>query len=424
MDFFTSRLWPLLPPRRMSGTRPERLKRSPSSGSRTPPGFRRLALLLLLTGCATQPTRGSPSRYEHNSLPTAQNFVEVDFETPSPQQAETLRQRGVQLPTASSELAEPRAHRDFVDRRVTAVGFSITAGGYLLYCEGLPLPVLVPESHVDLGLLSAEPLSPSIYPNRDSALEDMADSASKPGGAGYAWYRGASGALIVPTLFSPASTPRIAATMLEVRKHLSETVERELKVLLVSLTGTRLLQGVFSRVLRVGSEPALPPVARPERLGGQAPAPRPSAQAPAPAPAPGALTPSAGLVQALTGKNPTPPIAAGPRLPQDVAVSPTVPRKLPTNRPVSSSLTQNAQIQADIDYLQDIGAKNIRVNQQQLTVENKQRVGVNRPDLQFDYKGRRYHVEYDTPTSGRGPRHQGRTTSNDPNAEIILLIVP
>ena len=71
-----------------------------------------------------------------------------------------------------------------------------------------------------------------------------------------------------------------------------------------------------------------------------------------------------------------------------------------------------------------MGAKNIRVNQQQLTYRNGQRVGINRPDLQFDYKGRRYHVEYDTPASGRGPGHQLRTTSNDPNAEIILLIVP
>ncbi len=64
------------------------------------------------------------------------------------------------------------------------------------------------------------------------------------------------------------------------------------------------------------------------------------------------------------------------------------------------------------------------MNQQQVTLENSQRVGVNRPDLQFDYNGRRYHVEYDTPTSGRGSGHQSRITSNDPNVEIILLIVP
>ena len=95
-----------------------------------------------------------------------------------------------------------------------------------------------------------------------------------------------------------------------------------------------------------------------------------------------------------------------------------------TNRPISSSPTQNAQLRTDVEYLQSLGAKNIRVNQQQLKLGSRPRVGTNRPDLQFDYNGRRYHVEYDTPASGRGPGHQSRIISNDPDAEIILLIVP
>jgi hypothetical protein len=355
-------------------------------------------------------------------------------------------------------MAEPRAHRDFVERRVTAVGFGISAGGYLLYCEGLPLPVLVPESHVDLGLMSAVPLNASIYPDRDTALADMAAGPPGSGHARFAWYRGAGGALIVPTLFSPATTPRIARTMLEVRKHLGETAQRELKVLLLTLTGTKVLQGVFSRVVRVGTEPApLRPLTRKEGLGGEAAAPQqqvtraaapapqsarapaapapasaasartPAAPVPAPAasaPAPVSPAPSPGLVQALTGNNPTRPVAPGTRLPQDVAVNPVAPRLRDTKRPIGSSPSQNAQVQADVEYLRNLGARNIRVNQQQLTMESRQRVGINRPDLQFDYNGHRYHVEYDTPTSGRGPGHQSRLTSNDPDAETILLIVP
>ncbi|PTL81737.1 hypothetical protein DAT35_22620 [Vitiosangium sp. GDMCC 1.1324] len=306
----------------------------------------------------------------------------------------------------------------------------------------MPLPVLVPETHVDLGLTSADALNASIYPDRDAALADMEASALGSGHARYAWYRGAGGKLIVPTLFSPATTPRIARTMREVRQDLAETVQRELKVVLLGLTGAKVLQGVFSRVVRVGAEPALRPLSRQEGLGGETPAPRqpvPRSTAPAPeltpapesapaptapAPAPAAPAPSPGLVHALTGNNPTPPVAAGPRLPQDVAVNPKVPRQLSPDRPIGSSLTQNAQVQADIRYLRTIGAENIRVNQQQITVRNGQRVGTNRPDLQFDYNGRRYHVEYDTPTSGRGPSHQSRTTSNDRDAETILLIVP
>jgi len=422
-------------------------------------------LLWLLAGCAATPSLGGPGWYGQTRPIAARDFpetaragrqaVEVDFERPTPQRAEALRQRGVQLPQVSEEMAEPRAHRDFVERRVTAVGFGISAGGYLLYCEGLPLPVLVPESHVDLGLKSAVPLNASIYLDRDTALADMAAGPTGSGHARYAWYRAAGGALIVPTLFSPATTPRIARTMLEVRKHLGETAQRELKVLLLTLTGTKVLQGVFSRVVRVGTEPAslpapLRPLTRRKGLGGEAAAPQQqvtraaaptpqsapasaaSASAPAaPAPTPAASAPalvspapSPGLVQALGGNNPTLPVAAGPRLPRDVAVSPKVPELRRLNRPIGSSQSQNAQLQADVEYLQNLGARNIRVNQQQLTMDGSQRVGLNRPDLQFDYNGRRYHVEYDSPTSGRGPSHQSRLTSNDPDAETILLIVP
>jgi len=97
---------------------------------------------------------------------------------------------------------------------------------------------------------------------------------------------------------------------------------------------------------------------------------------------------------------------------------------LPLDRRVSPSPRQTAQLKADLEYLDKIGAENIRVNQQQLTLKNGQRVGINRPDLQFDYDHRRYYVEYDSPASGRGPGHQSRLTANAPDGETILIIVP
>jgi hypothetical protein len=159
----------------------------------------RLLLLLFLTGCAA--TRSLDGAAWDGPA------VDIDFEAPTPRRAGELSQSGVQLPRVSQGLADPRAHRDFVDLRVTAVGFGITAGGYLLYCEGLSLPVLVPESQVDLELTSAQPLNASIYPDRDTALGDLAARAPESRHARYAHYRGAGGALIVPTLFSPAVAP-------------------------------------------------------------------------------------------------------------------------------------------------------------------------------------------------------------------------
>lgn len=391
------------------------------------PGLRALTLLLFLTACAAQPL---PKRTEwYGQASTGQQLIDVDFETPTPRDAEALRQRGIQLPQGAQRLADPRAHRDFIDLRVTAVGYGISEGGWVLFCEGLPLPVLVPEAQVDLESTSAQPFDNSIYPDRETAL-----AVQGPGPGRYTYYRGAGATLIVPTVFSPASTPRIAQTMLEVRKDLSQTVERELKVMLVTLTGTQVLRGVFSRVVRTAAEPEVRAPLSPQERARAGPAPRPSEPKPAtaapettpapPAPEQGPLAPSPALVQALSGKPPTPPVAPGTRLPQDMAVKPTAPKLMPLRRPIGPSPNQNAQLQADIDYLRKVGARNIRVNQQQLTVQDQQRVGINRPDLQFDYNGRRYHVEYDSPTSGRGADHQSRLTSNDPDAEIILLIIP
>lgn len=370
------------------------------------PGLRALTFLLLLTSCAAQPSLKRGQWYGQAS--GGQQPIEVDFEMPSAWQARELSQRGVQLPRSAQGLADPRAHRDFIDSRVEAVGYGISEGGWVLFCEGLPLPVLVPEQQVDLGLMEAQALNGTLYPDREAALAAQRLGAMH---GSYAYYRGVGGALIVPTVFSPASTPRIARTMLQVRKDLSETGQRELKVMLLTLTGTRVLQGAFSRAVRATPKP-------------RAAAPAPELAPAPPAPTPGSPAPSPALVQALTGKNPTLQVRAGSRLPQDAAVNPKVPKRLPQDRPIGASQSQNAQLQVDVTYLKDNGAGNIRVNQQQATHHEGQRVGINRPDLQFDYMGRRYHVEYETPTSGRGPGHQQRSTSNDPDAEVIILIVP
>jgi hypothetical protein len=198
---------------------------------------------------------------------------------------------------------------------------------------------------------------------------------------------------------------------------------------------TALAVGVAAGKLMTATRPVpgwgVPEPVRPGR--GEAPpaavravarAPEPAPAPAPPPPAPGTLAPSPELVQALTGKNPTPQVSAGPRLRQDVTVKPKVPDLRPTTRPISPSPRQNAQLQRDIVYLRELGAENIRVNQQQLNHDNTLRVGVNRPDLQFDYAGKRYHVEYDSPASGRGPGHQSRLTANDPDADVILLIIP
>jgi hypothetical protein len=112
---------------------------------------------------------------------------------------------------------------------------------------------------------------------------------------------------------------------------------------------------------------------------------------------------------------------AGPRLAQDIAVSPAAPRALATSRSIGRA-SHDAALQADIASL-PAGARNVRVNQQQVNALG-QRVGINRPDLQYTLNGRRYYVEYEGTGNPRGAAHRARIIANDPGAVFLLRIVP
>lgn len=129
-----------------------------------------------------------------------------------------------------------------------------------------------------------------------------------------------------------------------------------------------------------------------------------------------------GKIAQMRAEPAAPPPA--PRLPQDVAVNPNPPQALPLNRPVGASPTQNAQVQADIAAARADGATDFRVNQQQVNAAGE-RVGTNRPDLQYtNADGQRVYTEYDTPQSTRGPGHETRLNANDPDGIVILKTVP
>lgn len=74
----------------------------------------------------------------------------------------------------------------------------------------------------------------------------------------------------------------------------------------------------------------------------------------------------------------------------------------------------------DIEELTARGAQDIRVNQQQINAAGE-RVGTNRPDLQYTLDGRRHYVEYDSPSSTRGPAHKDRILANDPEGNVTLI---
>lgn len=111
-----------------------------------------------------------------------------------------------------------------------------------------------------------------------------------------------------------------------------------------------------------------------------------------------------------------------PRLPQDIAVSPKPPELLKTTRPISRSATQNAWAQERVRYLQELGVRNLRVNQQQINALLR-RVGITRPDIQYTLGEQRFYEEIDTTISHRGIHHANRLLANDPNGIVYSWTV-
>jgi hypothetical protein len=115
------------------------------------------------------------------------------------------------------------------------------------------------------------------------------------------------------------------------------------------------------------------------------------------------------------------------RLARDVAVNPIAPPSLPIQgRKIGTSTWQSNELRRDLAAARAMGATDIRVNQQQVNAA-LERVGVNRPDLQYTRPdGTRVYIEYDRvtphafPNSLRGPDHMKRTLANDPNGIVIL----
>ena len=109
------------------------------------------------------------------------------------------------------------------------------------------------------------------------------------------------------------------------------------------------------------------------------------------------------------------------RTARDKTVNPIpIAAKEPEGRAIGRTLAQNQAVQADAIYLKNLGATDIRINQQQVN-GNLCRVGICRPDLQATLpSGKRVYIEYDRSTSSRGIPHADRIFSNDKDAIVIL----
>ena len=113
-------------------------------------------------------------------------------------------------------------------------------------------------------------------------------------------------------------------------------------------------------------------------------------------------------------------------LPSRTAVDQQIPAGTPAPAPlklegrtVGRSDTQNVWVQDEVARLEELGATDIRIDQTQVDFAGN-RVGANRPDLQYSLDGQRVAVELDIAPAPRAIPHAARILANDPTVMVIL----
>jgi hypothetical protein len=164
----------------------------------------------------------------------------------------------------------PKDDPDYIDARMTYVSYNIYQFGFLVDCSGMSTPIHVSESMVDLNPTKYEPIDAKVYDTLAQANEAIRRAPAKAKGVmPFAYYRGAGGAVISPTIFSPATTPRTIATFLEARRLDAEFVQKAMAGLAIGLAGGVILRVALGRFLR-----AIPTGPKPPRAALPAPTPR------------------------------------------------------------------------------------------------------------------------------------------------------
>lgn len=169
------------------------------------------------------------------------------LEVVTPEQA-----KGMNLPTASKQATDPRTLSDYIDNKVTSVGYGIYVGGFLVFCEGMQYPFLVPESQVDFGGATYDSTSSQVFQDRDTAVKALPYGPFPAGQAlPYTYFRAPKSSIIAPTIFSKVTAPRIVRTSQEAVQKLSQEVVHELTKLAIGLGIGALIPVVSAGIQRL-----------------------------------------------------------------------------------------------------------------------------------------------------------------------------
>jgi hypothetical protein len=183
-------------------------------------------------------------------LPRASGPAEFELEPHDPKNSGRINLR----------VYAPNNDANYIDRKMTYVGYHIWLFGFQVLCDGMKTPIYVPDSLVDLNLTRAEPIDATVYDTLEQANQAVRRAAAKANGVTpFAYYRGAGGAAIAPTIFSPATTPRIIATYYEARALYAAYVQEALIGIAIGVAGGTVLRVILGRILRATPGERKPP---------------------------------------------------------------------------------------------------------------------------------------------------------------------
>jgi len=165
----------------------------------------------------------------------------------------------------------PNERGDYIDTRMTGIGYNIYLFGCQVYCSNMSSPIFVSDGFLKLDVEKVQAINSTIYDTIGEANEAIKRAPAMANGVTpFAFYKGAGGAVIAPTIFSPATTPRIIATYYEARRLYSEYVVRGLTGIAIGIAGGMVIRMTLGRILNALSKDSkqpprnLPPPAPPK----------------------------------------------------------------------------------------------------------------------------------------------------------------
>lgn len=160
---------------------------------------------------------------------------------------------------------DPRSSSRYIDNRVEAVGWGLyvgvldgEVGSFLVWCSGLSDPIRLPWRYTSFDAGPRKPMGKEGHANALYDSHEQASAAAPDIGHDVAYFPTAGG-MTAPTIFSPATAPRVMQSANIAFEQTIAQVEEELVIVAISLVGMIVGRIAYSRINRIGKGGPLKP---------------------------------------------------------------------------------------------------------------------------------------------------------------------